>query len=270
MDIGILFFILNYFWLSDDPDESASWYCDQHCFKIGAEVTESIWDAASILLPDLVEEANKLGISMTYRKYRHAPRDESGNFKGLWHPLSVWHGLCMSNMKRGLENAQSVFREHTRRTGCIHKASHDCEFLLKNIHRINFSSPVWRRWYNTQNGSSGTDKKSQERRVWCAKHAIDVSKKSMLIVNRDTCAMTPPPIFVFDECLVEGDVIASYRKYYHAKIHTISGGMRYYYTPIPKWLKRDPSIKTVRASQKQKKYKGPVDSEGYAIVIFIN
>jgi len=270
MFIQLFLVLLNYFWLSNDPDESASWYCDQHCFKIGSEVTESVWDAASILLPALMEEATLLGIGTTYRKFRHAPRDDNGDAKGLWHPLSVWHGLCMANMKRGLINASAVFREHTRRTGCIHKSSHDCDFLLKNISRINFNSPKWNKWYSTQNGSLlSSDKKALERKEWCLKHAY-INSSPLAIVNRNKCTKTPAPIFVFDECKVEGDdVITSYRKYYHAKIHTISGGMRYYYTPVPKWLQKHPSIKTVRG-KKVKKYLGPVDSEGYAIIIFVD
>src|SRR4029078_2405504 len=100
MDFTIIFFVLlNYFWLSLDPDESASMYCDQHCFKIGSEIMESVWDVVLVLSPELSIEATKQGIPETSRKRRHSRKD------CLWHPLSVWNGLCRSNFHRSLINA---------------------------------------------------------------------------------------------------------------------------------------------------------------------
>lgn len=229
-------FLLNYFWLDNDPVKSASWYCDQHCFKIGSEVIESIWDAVDAVSPSLFSRATDQGIPMTYRRHRHAK-------KGLWHPLSVWHCLCRANMYRGLVNAKAIFDEHTKRTGTVHKALTDYEFLIKNIRKINFNNSRWMDWYNTQNGTVNM-KNSEERKAWCARHAIDENGVSLTDVNRNTCKMTTPPIMVFDECRVENNIIKSYKNYYHAKIFTIKNGMRYYYTPIPSWLKDKDKIKT--------------------------
>lgn len=249
--------LLNYFWLSDDPEECASWYCDQHCFKIGSEVIESIWDPISVLAPDLFELATEQGISMAYRRRRHAPKDK------LWHPLSIWHGLCMSNMKRGLINAKAIFVEHAKRTGCVHSASKDCDFLLKHITRVNFQTSIWKQWFSTQNGSSATHKNREERLKWCAVHAIAEQGKSINIVDRNKCEMTPHPILTFDECKIDGDLIASYRNYYHAKVHTIKNGMRYYHTIPPSWL-------CSAANMAKIKTRKLFDEDGYVIVIFVD
>ena len=94
--LQVFLVLLNYFWLSDDPVECASWYCDQHCFKIGSEVMESVWDAVSVLCPRLESLATKQGISTVNRKHRHAGEDM------LWHPFTVWNGFCRENMRVAL------------------------------------------------------------------------------------------------------------------------------------------------------------------------
>ena len=253
--------MVNYFWLSYDPEESASWYCDQHCFKIGSEVVESVWDAILTLSPHLSIKADGEGISHTYRKRRHAKPDS------LWHPLSVWHGLCLSNMKRGLINANAIFKEHMKRTGTSHKAWEDCRFLLDNVDVVDFNCDVWMNWFSSQNGSTDTPftpsktKKPDlvKRKLW-----IDEFCPTILHHDRNTCTMTEPPQCInedipeFSGCRVRGDVIEAYRRYYNAKIKTVSGGMRYFYTKPPSWL--DANVITKRSSSK--KY----DSEGFLIV----
>lgn len=238
--IYLLIVLLNYFWLSDDPNESASWYCDQHCFKIGSEVVESIWDAVHMLDPTMADRAVEEGIPLTNRHHRHARPG------ALWHPMSVWHGMCRENMKRGLVNARAIFEEHTRRTGCIHKATTDLNFLEGIVEKLNFCSPRWTEWYTFQSGVTKNIATHIERRTWCKKFAyanVNGKKKKIDTVNRNTCDMTQFPFMGFKECRIEGDLIGSYRKLYHAKIGTIKGGMRYYHTKPPKWLKKDPRIK---------------------------
>jgi hypothetical protein len=222
---------LNYFWLSWDPDESAKWYCDQHCFKIGSEVIESIWDSVLVLCPDLAREADELGFTKATRKRRHS---KPGT---LWHPLSVWHGLCRSNMIRGLVNANAIFKEHERRTGTRHVAWLDCLFLLRNISRIDFNSKIWSEWYATQNpghhmsGLGKIGKNLIKRREWCKIHARN-------ILNIDRCAggeITEPPRLVGD-LDTKKDLIVVYREYYMSKLYTM-GVMRYYhFRPPPPWI----------------------------------
>jgi hypothetical protein len=237
--IELLLVLLNYFWLSNDPEESASWYCDQHCFKIGSEVVESVWDAASMISPDLMDKATKAGIGMTYRHRRHAKEGR------LWHPLSVWHALSRENMRRGLLNAKAIFDEHHRRTGKLHSALKDWEFLSFKVEELDFDSERWQEWAEVQNGSSSNAKLHIARRAWWKTYAKS-GRSSIYNVVRNECKMSPPPFMGFEECYIKGKVVASYRKYYDAKIDTIKGGMRYYYTKPPKWLRKDPSIKTKR------------------------
>jgi hypothetical protein len=227
----IILFLLNYFWLSWDPEESAKWYCDQHCFKIGSEVVESVWDSVLVLAPELDEKADLEGITPFYRKQRHAKKG------GLWHPLSVWHGLCRANMKRGLENANAIFKEHQRRTGKSHTAWSDCKFLIRYVDEIDFQSDVWKSWYRTQNGTPNEKTKSKDlasRHEWCKSYAPKIKK-----LDRNTCEMTRPPLCV--GTLLENvdpldDPIEVYRRYYEAKTKSVSGGMRYFYTTPPEWL----------------------------------
>lgn len=256
---------LNYFWLSWDPAESAKWYCDQHCFKIGSEVIESIWDVVMVVCPDLDRRAN---MSSATRKRRHS-RDQC-----LWHPLSVWHGLCRANMHRGLINANAIFEEHYRRTGTRHTSWKDCQFLLKNISKIDFSSEAWRDWFRSQNGEDGTKYTPTKtkpvdlakRRAWCLVHAPNILK-----VDRATCSLTEPPQCInedtpeFKGCRVPGDVVKAYRKYYQAKLYTM-GLMRYYHsTTLPTWvcgaiIKDENRIKIVPYQ---------LDDEGYMVIEFV-
>lgn len=241
MSLDILFVLLNYFWLSWDPKESASWYCDQHCFKIGSEVIESVWDVVLVLSPKLGDLADLKGIPSTYRKGRHAKKD------CLWHPLSVWNGLTRSNLKRSLINADAIFQEHKNRKGTEHSAWKDCKFLLKHVDSINFNDIRWKKWFTSQNGdeqskyrpSKTKPKDLKLRAEWCKTHAY-LNDTSILDLDRNDCDMTEPPQCINDKlfpgCRVDGNVIKAYRNYYKFKTTTVSSGMRYFYTKPPKWL----------------------------------
>jgi len=220
-----------------DPVECAHMMCDQHCFKIGSEIIESVWDGVLVLAPDLGQEADILGIPGGYRNKRHSKQGH------MWHPFSVWNTACKANMKRSLINADAIFKEHLSRTGTSHCAWEDCKYLLYNIDRINFMGKRWVRWYATQNGVSEATtppaakaKDLKARREWCLVHTLVEG------VDRNSCKMTEPPQCInesqleFSGCKVPGDVVAAYTKYYIAKTKTIKGGMRYYYTTPPEWL----------------------------------
>ncbi len=283
--------LLNYFWLSDDPDESASWYCDQHCFKLGAEVIESVWDSVLILDPEATIEADKQGIPNNNRKKRHS------HTGGLWHPFSVWNGYCRANMRRSLINAEAIFKEHKRRTGKEHSAWTDCKFLFTRVDNINFNSNTWVKWFFSQNGTSGTYAPTKtkpadlkRRREWILEQCLLYRKD----IDRNTCKMTIPGQYinekmnggVFEGCKVlkngKPDVIASYRNYYIAKASTVKGGIRYYYTKPPKWLidalrvngnvnklLTVPKSKRSIAKKRFETSRWLLDSEGFAVVRFI-
>ena len=264
--------LLNYFWLSDDPEESASWYCDQHCFKIGSEVIESVWDAVIVLAPCLQEEADKEGISQNNRKRRHSKKD------GLWHPMSVWNGFCRSNMRRSLINADAIFKEHEKRTGKRHSAWEDCKFLTKHVNFIDFNSKIWHRWFSSQNGSTDTKytptktKKADldRRKILCEKMGLIDDDR-----NRNTCKMTMPGQYInekiFANCKVDGNHIQAYRNYYNAKINTVGGGMRYFYSDPPPWILKKYKLVTKRKTKvPKKKNEYLLDSEGYVVVVFVD
>jgi hypothetical protein len=284
-----LFFLLNYFWLSDDPAESASWYCDQHCFKVGSEIIESVWDAVSVLAPHLKDEADEKGIPQTYRKYRHSKED------CLWHGFSVWNGFCRANMKRSLINANEIFKEHERRTGTQHSAWADCKFLMKRVDTIDFNAKCWTRSFSSQNGSTNTKytpcktKKPDlaRRMIWCNEMGLVIDDR-----DRNKCKMTTPGQYIneksFEGCKVKGDHITAYRNYYNAKASTVKGGMRYFYTKPPKWLKKEKLITERKGKSATKPKVTPkvspivtkrvvkspaiylLDSEGYVIVEFVD
>ncbi len=66
--------LLNYFWLSRDPDETAKLYCDQHCFKIHSELIMSIWDAVLYHAPALEKLADDENVPYSYRRRSHAKK----------------------------------------------------------------------------------------------------------------------------------------------------------------------------------------------------
>lgn len=284
--ITLLFVLLNYFWLSDDPEESAAWYCDQHCFKLGSEVIESVWDAVLVLKPSLAKLATESGIPENNRKRRHSKPD------GLWHPFSVWNGYCKANMHRSLVNADAIFKEHKSRTGKEHSAWQDCKFLLDHVDSINFNTKTWYQWFESQNGTPDSEftpsktkpKDLERRRDWCKQYGLTDSRK----LNRNTCPMTIPGQYInekqaeFAGCQVPGDHVAAYRKYYNAKATTVNGGMRYFYTKPPSWLSKEAKAKLVteRASKAKKSVKKDMppkkcenkyllDDEGYVVVEFV-
>ena len=140
-------------------------------------------------------------------------------------------------MKRGLINADAIFQEHLSRTGKSHSAWRDCKFLLDKISEVDFETKIWKRWYRTLNGKSNGVTKPKDlelRKAWCKKHARGIRR-----ADRNLCEMTEPPQCInekeFPGCR-DDDLVTAYRKYYLAKMDSISGGMRYFYTKPPLWL----------------------------------
>ena len=265
-----MLWLLNYFWLSFDPIECASWYCDQHCFKIGSEVIESVWDAILELYPDIEKEADKKGLPKTNRKRRHSKPDS------LWHPLSVWNAICKANMKRSLINADAIFKEHLKRTGKSHQAWKDCEFLMQKIDSIDFNTR-WKDLYESQScikkPSKTPEKDVDKRKKWFEQHLLTLdTKKSILKQDKNICNMTEPPQCInetlpsFVGCKVEGDVIRAYRKYYIAKASTVSGGMRYFYSTPPLWLSQLSNIVLKLTRQRKNKKRFLKDEDGFVVI----
>lgn len=239
----ILNALLNYFWLSLDPKESAGWYCDQHVFKIHSEVIESVWDAVIFLNPELKERALEQGMKPTYMKQRHSGGAFGGGTSGgrRWHPLSLWNVLRKENAKRSLLNAKYIVKEHTRRTGTVHSCKEDLDYLLEVIDEVDFPSSKF---------SDGKLKfGSLPSRT---RHFLDFQLKDRKDLLEEApypelrgCTVPPKCI---NETLFPGvktrDLVTSYRNYYLAKAvspqeggNGVSGGMRYYYTSPPKWMK---------------------------------
>jgi len=267
----LFFSLLNYFWLSDDPEESASWYCDQHCFKIGSEVIESVWDSIIVLAPHLQDLANEEGISQNNRKRRHSKEN------GLWHPMSVWTGFCRSNMKRSLINADAIFKEHEKRTGKQHSAWVDCKFLTKHVDKIDFNSKIWHHWFSSQNGSTNTKyTPSKTKKVDLARRKLWCEEMGLVDDNRDRnkCKMTKPGQYInediFSNCKVDGDHIKAYRNYYNAKVNTLKQGMRYFYSEPPSWILKKYKLVTERQTKTSKKKNYLLDDEGYVVIVFVN
>lgn len=272
----IFLVLLNYFWLSDDPVQSAKWYCDQHCFKIGAEVIESVWDAVLVLAPELSAKATSSGVPEVNRKKRHSKEG------CLWHPLSVWNGLCRANMRRSLVNADAIFAEHYRRTKTKHSAWSDCKFLLKNVSKIDFNSSTWRKWYASQNGDEDTKYRPEKTKVkdlklralWMARHghvSVGTTKVTVFTLDRNTCSMSEPPQCINDKlfpgCQVPGDPVEAYRRYYNLKLTSFKNGaeMRYFYSIPPPWLKG--KVQRISAAVR-KKFPYKLDDEGFCVVHF--
>lgn len=221
-----LFVALNYFWLDLDPDVSASWYCDQHVFKIHSEVVESVWDAFLTLDPSLGDLADAEGLSKTYRKGRHAPYVRGK--EGRSHPLSRWNTLARANAERSLINAKSIFDEHRRRTGTTHLAYKDWEFLVEILDRVPYTGPTYDAFL--QRECLG----SQEDRKWYVEHSKPYS---------DDEEFTNPPRCINSKLFPGCDdltLVGRYRQYYQLKTRTVKAGkevgFRYFHTLPPRWL----------------------------------
>ena len=235
-----------------DPVESARWYSDAHCFKIGSEVVEMLWDAAILINPDLEAKADAAEVPKTYRRRRHSKPG------CLAHPLVVWTGLCRANFDRTIENAECIFQEHLCRTAKSHSAWSDLKWLRKRSKSLDFHSSGWTTFYESQNGSGPSVKTKPvdllRRREWVERYVpYDLAKRDRNATGLEN--LTEPPqcinesIPAFKGCQVftpSGtfrtqkqmflDVVAAYREYYIRKASTVGGGFRYFYSSPPGWL----------------------------------
>jgi hypothetical protein len=81
----------------------------------------------------------------------------------------------------------------------------------------------------------------------------EVMKPFAKVFGLSNASITTPPrcinLKVFPGCSSPKEgfdgLIEAYKKCYQAKVYTISGGMRYYYTQPPRWLDRN-ELKTVK------------------------
>lgn len=235
--MAILFVFLNYFWLSKDPKENASWYCDQHAFKIHSEVIASVWDAVLELAPWIGQLADEEEIPKTYRTRIHARPGQR------WHPLSAWNAISYGNCLTSLINARELLLEHEKRTTCQHKVWKDWRFLWKHIHEVSFSpnSKHWREWKERQFPDTPVEELTKAFEPIPVR-GFDLEDADIPMV----ASMTKPPVCIntkipdFQGCVSSkpgfDGIIEAYRKYYEAKTGTISGGMRYYHSDPPGWM----------------------------------
>jgi hypothetical protein len=217
--VVILIALLNYFWLSLDPKECAGWYADQHCFKIGSEVIESVWDAVLTHKPQIEQIADEQGISKSYRKRRHAKVGQK------YHPLSLWNVLCKTHCIRSLVNASAIFTEHFNRTGKEHSAIKDLDFLNRILDSVDFGVKEAFTKFVSWQRFTVEEKEKYSRFFTGDRNTIELDYSLV-------------PQCVTKECK-DGDLITAYRKYYQEKTMTMSDGMRYYYTLPPPWLRID-------------------------------
>lgn len=192
----------------------------------------SIWDAVLYHAPALEKLADDENVPYSYRRRSHAKKGKK------WHPLSAWHALSYGNCLTSLINAKSLFEEHRRRTGCVHQATKDWNFLFLHLPTIKFPLLPKKEWFDMN---------------FPGKTREDVMKPFSRVFGFPEVKITSPPrcinLKMFPGCSSPkegfGGLIEAYRKYYQAKVYTVSGGMRYYYTSPPMWLDRN-EIKTVK------------------------
>jgi hypothetical protein len=244
----ILFVALNYFWLDPDPDVSAEQYCDQHAFKIHSELIESVWDAFLTLSPDVATEADATGVSQTYRKQRHRSKG------GKTHPLSRWNTLARANAERSLLNAKSLFEEHTRRTGKVHLAYRDWEFLVGVLDQIPYEGPIYEAFLHRECLATPKD------REWYVRHSAPAEApfETEEFTNQPRCINAK----LFPGC-DDPTLVGAYRQYYQLKTQTVMAGkkvgFRYLHSSPPLWLlgtfyvKRDGKTVTLKRARSGRK-----------------
>lgn len=211
--------LLNYFWLSFDPRDTAEQYCDQHCFKIHSEVISSVWNAVLEAAPWVEPLADEAQVPKSYRiGTRHRK-----------HPLSKWAGLSAANCYTSLINARAILEEHQKRTGRHHTAWQDWEFLWGILPQVKFDLP----------GEAPGKLKIFRPVPWIWFDHANVDPR----LEEDYFTV-PPRCFGQFQVTPGLGVVGAYREYYLDKTQTIKGGMRYYHgTEVPKWL-RGKGIKT--------------------------
>lgn len=228
--------LLNYFWLSLDPRESASWYCDQHCFKIHTELISAVWDSVLTLAPWVEDWADTCGIPRSYRTQRHARPGRK------WHPLSKWTGICRGNAVTSLINARALLEEHQRRTGRRHVVWADWEFLWEVLPSVRYERHPLKKdagkstheQFLSHHFSSTEIKKfrpfSPVPEVW---FPLKVALSTKLFYTE------PPRCFGKWEAPNHHTLVQAYRGYYEDKTLTMKQGMRYYHSLPPEWLEGD-------------------------------
>lgn len=244
---------LNYFWLSFDPRESASWYCDQHCFKIHTEIIESVWDSVLSLAPWVEDWANQSGISKTYRNRRHSKPGTK------WHPLSKWTGLCRGNALTSLINARALLEEHRHRTGKKHTVWKDWHFLWGILPLVRYSP------YDAEvepHEKSNHDQFLEVHFSGSSRSSLFKKFRPVPVIwfpSRGVSSLeifyTEPPR-CFGKYQPDGglSLIGAYRGYYHDKTSTMKQGMRYYHSQPPPWLSPNLSHEIKQLPQSKRRY----------------
>jgi len=104
---------MNIFWLDEDHDKAAEYYCDKHVVKINVEVNQLI----STALRD-----NGYDWDFLYKRTH-------GN-----HPLSKWVGETDANFIETVKHAHALGREFTYRFGKEHKSHRSIAKKIGGLH----------------------------------------------------------------------------------------------------------------------------------------
>lgn len=161
--LALLFVLLNWFPLHENPDVSAALLPDQLVVKIPMELTETLCFVVQILAPDLDAEMDRAGITRANRSNRGGLLRD-GTFAKLPHPLVAYALHSEQNFRLIFLYAAAYSVEFERRYGKACVTAETLNFIARNMWFIRFEGDAWRRNVLIACGSAGAANTTARRR----------------------------------------------------------------------------------------------------------
>jgi hypothetical protein len=108
---------MNIFFLHEQPEQAARWYCDKHCIKQILELSQILCSAYHIQ-----------GMNAPY-KLTHKN-----------HPSTVWSRTSCLNYEWTIKHGMTLCDEYTARYGRKHASQNVIEWCDKNSHNLKFDN----------------------------------------------------------------------------------------------------------------------------------
>lgn len=109
---------MNIFFLSLDPKEAASFYCDKHAIKIILEIAQLLWCAFHLTGEEGWEESVPPNVKI-YKKTH------------VNHPMSIWVRNSIHNYRWTVQHGLELCEEYKLRYGNRKGRQHACQGMLE-------------------------------------------------------------------------------------------------------------------------------------------
>lgn len=137
---------MNFFYLSEDPEECAKFHCDKHVIKMVTEYKQCLSTAHRVLDGTMSYELTANNRKIKRWKHPNQTLDQKLFLAShVNHPTNIWLRECQENYDLMYKVYVACLKEYTYRYGKVHGSQRDFELIMnppKNCPSFGHTTPI--------------------------------------------------------------------------------------------------------------------------------